>query len=99
MPNALSHIVFKVEVEPLGLITIDILVAPNGDLSVTYDSNPAASTYSPDKPAGGPPIVRTVNLSLNVARDANGASSIKLEEVVALVQGVAAVLQPARSED
>ncbi|KAI0038923.1 hypothetical protein FA95DRAFT_1577928 [Auriscalpium vulgare] len=99
MPNTLSHIILKLEVEPLGLIkTLEVFVAPNGRLRVTTDSDPAASSYSPDKPAGGPPVVRTVNLSLKVAEHANDASVVELKEVVALVQGVASVLQASRPE-
>ncbi|KAI0039141.1 hypothetical protein FA95DRAFT_1577787 [Auriscalpium vulgare] len=92
MPNALSRIIFNLNVEPLGLITIIVLVAPNGRLSVTYDWDPEASTFNPDMPAAGPPIVRTVNVVLQVADNANRSSCLTMTEGVALVQGVAAVL-------
>ncbi|KAI0039435.1 hypothetical protein FA95DRAFT_1612575 [Auriscalpium vulgare] len=93
MPNALSRIVLQVNVEPIGLITVEILVAPNGHLSVSYQPASSPSSYSPHQAAGGPPIVRTVELELTVARNANRKSSIKFNEHVALVQGVAAVLR------
>ncbi|KAI0039170.1 hypothetical protein FA95DRAFT_1612782 [Auriscalpium vulgare] len=96
MPNTLSHIILAVEVEPLGLVTIEVFVAPNGKLRVSTDSDPGASSYSPDQPAGGPPVVRTVNVALKVAEHANDKSVVKLQEVVALVQGVASVLQASR---
>ncbi|KAI0039511.1 hypothetical protein FA95DRAFT_1577564 [Auriscalpium vulgare] len=97
MPNALSRIVLEVDVEPIGLITVEILVAPSGHLSVSYQPPSAPSSYSPDQPAGGPPIVRTVELSLAVARNANRKSRVKMAEHVALVQGVAAVLKAERT--
>ncbi|KAI0038976.1 hypothetical protein FA95DRAFT_1612955 [Auriscalpium vulgare] len=111
MPNTLSHLVLDLGVAFDDLITVDILLLPNGTLYLSWhragveDSPeqltgaipppPSLAEMLSKAPAGGPPVVRTLNLAVTMPGDANRPSRVKWDEDVRLVQGVEEVLRNA----
>ncbi|KAI0040400.1 hypothetical protein FA95DRAFT_1611828 [Auriscalpium vulgare] len=99
MPNSLTHIILAVDVDA-GPIIVDILIAPNGTVSCTWERAPSSTPseqLSPLAPAGGPPVVRTVELALDVAGDANQKSRVDIiNEEVVLVQAAKAFFEQLR---
>ncbi|KAI0040185.1 hypothetical protein FA95DRAFT_1577119 [Auriscalpium vulgare] len=104
MPNSLSHIILTVDVEN-GPIVVNVLLYPNGTANCTWahapPDGPSESTPGPratPMQAGGPPVVRTVNISLKVPGNANRGSHVDMRETVELVAAARAFFAAMRRE-